>query len=72
MTAFQVERGFSILNSIRGKNKWLLSAASLDGLMKIRIEGPDIELLDVEKYTKLYLQNHLRCDDPAPYTWFVI
>ena len=59
------------MNQIRGKDRWMLGSATLDGLMKIRLEGPPIELFNVEKFTNLYLeQSHLRCDDPTPHTWF--
>ena len=61
------------MNQIRGKDRWMLGAATLDGLMKIRLEGPPIEHFNVEKFTNLYLEkSHLRCDDPTPKTWFNI
>ena len=47
MNDFKVERGFNIMGSIRGKDKWLLNADSLDGLMKIRIDGRQIWKLQV-------------------------
>ena len=51
----EVERGFNILNNIRGKDKWLLSTSSLNGLMKIRIDGEAIgPTLEVDKFTNIY------------------
>ena len=66
----EVERGFNIMKDIRGKDRWLLGAHSLDGLMKIRIEKKDIDWFDADEHTDMYLKRgHLRCDDPTPYTW---
>ena len=66
----EVERGFNIMKDIRGKDRWLLGAHSLDGLMKIRIEKKDIDWFDADEHTDIYLKRgHLRCDDPTPYTW---
>ena len=59
-----VERGYSTMKYIRGKLRWHLSPYTTNGLMMIALNGQPISEFNVEKYTRLWLdQGHLRCDD---------
>lgn len=61
----EAERGFSIMNHIRTSRRSLLQPTTLDALMRVRINGPDqIEQFKAYKYTKAWMKNHLRTDDP--------
>jgi len=58
------ERGFSIMNHIRTNRRASIKPATLDAIMRIRINGPDnLEQFDAQKYSKLWVaSNHLRSD----------
>jgi hypothetical protein len=58
------ERGFSIMNHIRTNRRASIKSATLDAMMRIRINGPDkLEQFDAQKYSKLWVAGkHLRSD----------
>merc|ERR1719356_717804 len=61
----EAERGFSILNQIRTKRRSQYTAETLEGIMRIRLNGPPQESWDAEKYVKSWLaEGHWRADDP--------
>jgi len=58
------ERGFSIMNNIKSSKRASLEHKSIDGLMRIKINGPAVERFDANKYTAKWVQeNHLLSDD---------
>lgn len=66
ISSADAERGFSIMNHMRTSRRARLEGTSLDALMRIRINGPDvIEQFKAAKYAKSWIKEHLRTDDPA-------
>ena len=59
-----VESGFSVMNRLRGKVRWLLKPPAVQGLLWTKLNGPDLDKANIQKYSKIYLddQKHLRCD----------
>ena len=52
------------MNHIRTNRRASIKPATLDAMMRIRINGPDkLEQFDAQKYSKLWvISNHLRSD----------
>ena len=50
------------MNRLKGNDKTLMSGETLDALMNIAINGPEVNALDVEAYTKEYARNNPLCD----------
>jgi hypothetical protein len=60
-----VERGFSIKNHFKTNWRSTLSTSHIEDIMRIRINGPDIEDFEPVTYTLHWLNtNHLDSDDP--------
>jgi len=61
------ERGFSVMNHIRTSRRSRLTPDYLDGLMRIRINGPNkIEQFPSIRYARAWIrENHMRTDDPS-------
>ena len=60
------ERGFSILKHTRYDRRSLLTADTLDALLRIRINGPNIEDFNAVKYARLWEKaGHILTDSAA-------
>lgn len=60
------ERGFSVMNHIKGERRSRLTGKHVEDLMRIRINAPDdLRKFPAAKYAKKFLdENHYRTDDP--------
>ena len=60
------ERGFAIMNNIKTSKRASLEHRELEGLMRIKINGPSIEKFDANRYAAYWVRdNHLLSDDPT-------
>jgi hypothetical protein len=57
-----VERGFSIMNHIRYDRRSRLTPKHMEDIVRIRINGPELEDFNVLPYTLHWLQNHIETD----------
>lgn len=61
----EAERGFSIMNYIKSKRRARLLPETLDHIMRIRINGPEVKKFAARKYAKAWVnEKHMRTDDP--------
>lgn len=62
----EAERGFSTLNHIKNKRRSKLTAAHMQDIMRIRLNGTNkLEEFPASKYAKFFIdENHIRTDDP--------
>ncbi|CAG7718833.1 unnamed protein product, partial [Allacma fusca] len=61
---FYCERSFSHLNNVKAKSRSRLNTASVDTLLRIKINGPkDVRDLDAQKYASVFIAKHSRVDD---------
>lgn len=59
----EAERGFSSLKYIRDAHRSRLSPASLDAIMRIKMNGPDeLELFQAAKYARNWIKKHIATD----------
>lgn len=60
------ERGFAIMNNVKTTKRSSLNHENLESIMRIKINGPDIEHFDAKRYAAYWVQQHgFRSDDPT-------
>ena len=63
----EAERGFSIMNHIRTKRRASLHGTTIQSLMRIRMNGPELPEFNAFKYAKAWIDaGNMRTDDT---TW---
>ena len=50
------------MNRLKGDDKAVMQGETLDALMNIAINGPEVNALEVESYTKEYVEKNQLCD----------
>ena len=54
------------MNHVRTKRRSSLKGTTVSNLMRIRMNGPDIDRFDAAKYAREWLRDdHMRSDDPS-------
>ena len=60
----EAERGFSIMNHIRTKRRSKLLGTTIESMMRIRMNGPEIETFNTLPYVMRWVnRNHILTDD---------
>ncbi len=57
------ERGFSVMNHIKGSRSSRISPDHLETYMRIRLNGPDIKEFQAGIYAKIWCKHHMATDN---------
>ena len=60
----EAERGFSIMNHVRTKRRSKLLGSTIENIMRIRMNGPELDKFDAYPYVKRWVkEQHILSDD---------